>query len=280
VGPAASLEGEIMKAVACLSVLLLHVPSERARFISVPAVAHGDQGQARPTDRQALVTLANVAVSDSPSVKPGTSIRAVDFDLVNTTNKIVTAWEVAFVATRQDGQTEVTTFGADGYKEYANLIPAPPSGSGVIAPHGTIHASTTLSTPVTVSIVRLQSSVTFVVFGDGTWWGDEAAARKLFEQREARCDALYEMVTALRKARLSAKGRDSLVAALSNLDALPPGLPAGVAIVMRRNIKRVLDDPTMKGDPDALLVHWLLQTEAEWQAADNQRRQGPRVGEK
>jgi hypothetical protein len=29
-----------------------------------------------------------------------------------------------------------------------------------------------------------------------------------------------------------------------------------------------------------LMAHWLLQTEAEWQAADQQRRQGPRVADK
>jgi hypothetical protein len=270
-----------MRAFVCLSLLLLHASGESGRFISVPPVPEAYHVEPTATNRQALVTLSNVFLSQIPTVEPGSSTRTVEFGLVNNTSNIVTAWEVAFVANRQDGQTEITGFGADGYKEYANLIPVPESGSGVIAPHRIIHSSTTLSTPLTVSIVRLQSSVSFAVFADGSWWGDEAATRKLFTQRESRCVALYEMVTALRKARVSAKGRDSLVAALSNLDALTPGPGAGVAIVMRRNIKRILDgDPTMNDNPDALLVHWLLQTEAEWQAADQQRHQGPRVGEK
>ena len=269
-----------MKAFACFSLLLLHAPGESGRLIPIPSVPKGSYVQATPTKGQALVSLANVFLSEVPTVESGSPVRTVEFDLVNNTSNTVTAWKVAFVANRQDGQTETTTYGADGYKEYANLIPVPQSGSSVIAPHGTIHASSTLSTPLTVSIVRLQSSVSFAVFADGSWWGDEAAAGKLFTQREATRDALYEIVSALRKARLSAKGRDSLVAALSNLDGLVPGLAAGMAITMRRNIKRVMDDPTIKDNPDELLARWLLQTEAEWQAVDQQRRRGPRLGEK
>jgi hypothetical protein len=267
-----------MKGFACLSLLLLHVSGESVRLASVPP-ANGYHVQATPTSGQALVTLSHVLLSETPTVPPGPSIRTVEFDLVNNTGNTITAWGVAFVANRQDGQSDTNGYGADGYKEYASLIPVPESDSGLIAPHSIIHASTTLSTPLTVPIVRLQSSVTFVVFADGSWWGDDAATRRLFTQREARCVALYEMVTALRKARLSAKGRDSLVSALSNLDALAPG-SAGQAIVMRRNIQRVLNDPTMKGNPDELLAQWLLQAEAQWQAADQLRHQGPRVGEK
>jgi hypothetical protein len=270
-----------MKALTCLSLLLLHVPGESARFPSVPRADDGYHVQATPTNGQALVTLSHVFLSETPLVEPGSSIRTVEFDLVNNTSNTVTAWEVAFVANRLDGQIEAVGFGADGYKEYAHLIPVPDSGSGVIAPHGIIHSSTMLGTPLAVSIVRLQSSVSFAVFADGSWWGDEAATRKLFTQRESRCVALYEMFTALRKARVSAKGRDSLVAALSNLDAVTPGYGAGLAIVVRRNIQRALDgDPKTIGNPDDLMALWLLQTEAEWQAADQQRHQGPRVGEK
>ena len=270
-----------MKAFACLSVLLLHAVGQSAQSNSVSSVNDPHHVQATPTSGPALVTLSHVLLSETPTPSPGVSIRTVEFDLVNNTGNTVTAWEVAFIANRQDRQTDAIGFGADGYKEYANLIPVPETGSGVIEPHGIIHSSTTLSTPLTVSIVGLQSSVTFAVFADGSWWGDESAVRKLFTKRESRCVALYEMVTALRKARVSARGRDSLVAALSNLDAVTPGYGAGLAIVVRRNIQRALDgDPKTIGNPDDLMAHWLLQTEAEWQAADQQRRQGPRVADK
>jgi hypothetical protein len=269
-----------MKAFACLTLLLLYGPGESAKVIPVPLITN-TRVEATPPSGPALVTLSNVVLSEMPGGEPGSSMRTVEFDLVNNTSNTVTAWAVAFLANRQDGQTEATEFGADGYKEYANLIPVPQSGSGVILPHGSTHSSTMLSTPVTVPVARLNASVRFAVFADGSWWGDESAVRKLFTERESRCLALYEMVTALRKARVSARGRDSLVAALSNLDAVTPGYGAGLAIVVRRNIQRALDgDPKTTGNPDDLMVHWLLQTEAEWQAADQQRRLGPRVADK
>ncbi len=205
---------------------------------------------------------------------------SVEFDLTNTTEKAITAWQVSIQAERSDGTVIRRGMGRDAYAAYAGLVP---DRGDFIRPHATVHVSARLSDlfgPSTADpIQRLLVGVRGVIFADRTWTGEAREVQGFFALREQAYLGLTDVITALRKARVNAQGVDALQAALSELNKPDQGDPDNaIKVIMRRNlenaIKKSARDPT-GADVDMRL--WLTTFEAYWQAAQDHRIQGPQA---
>jgi hypothetical protein len=236
-------------------------------------------GQASVPRQADPVVVSHASVGEAPGATQGAPrMRTAEVDIVNTTDRPVTAWAVAFVAELTDGTTERIGFGMDGYVSYEGLIRD--SRGSVIHPHGTVHFSDLLGMSTERAIGDVHATLRYAVFADGSWVGDPQAVRDVFSHRANTATVLKEIVSVLRKAQSNARGRQSLEAALSYLPA-PVLNNAGYAdlLTLRQNIQRALDG-VIKGAPEDLLAYWLSAAEARWKAAERHGRQGPRLPSK
>ena len=235
-----------------------------------------------------IATLAQVArVGSMPAVEPvivsrvsaGSSngIRTVEFDVINNTGQTITAWKVAVEADRSDAKTERSTIANDGYLIFSGLISD--RGDVVVPAHGSIRGATTIDASKDVEVLAVRASLRCAIFADGSWSGDRSDAESMFKQRESNYKALTDIVSDLRRARLTAKGVEGLRLALSHLDRIgQDDCDHAYKVTMRRNLQMALSgNRSIKGTPDDLMTHWLLSTEQRWEATSQHRRQGPQL---
>lgn len=201
----------------------------------------------------------------------------LEFDLTNSTETAITAWQVSIQADFSDGTVIRRGEGKDAYLAYAGVIP----DRGVyIRPHATVRfrdrLSDLLGPSASSAIPQFKVGVTCVIFANRTWRGDPHAVEGYFARRERAYLGLTDVITALRKARVNAQGIDALQTALSALNVpgqQDPDNPEKV--VMRRNLEIALKmsarDPARA---DANMQLWLTSAEAHWQAAQDHRVQG------
>jgi hypothetical protein len=205
---------------------------------------------------------------------------SVEFDLTNQTAKAVTAWQVAIEARLADGTVRQTAMAKDAYLAYEGLIP---DRGDFIRPHAEVHVSVRLADLFGAlppgSVQRLAVIGRSVVFADRTWTGDADKVRTIFAERDRTQVALMEVITALRKARLTAQGTDALRAALSEMNRQDQQDPDNaVKVTMRRNLQSAIDaSPSEASPPDEQMRIWLASLEKRRQVTQEHMVQGPRA---
>jgi hypothetical protein len=118
-----------------------------------------------------------------------------------------------------------------------------------------------------------------VIFADRTWTGDPDKVRRIFADRDRAQVALTDVISALRKARLSAQGIDALRAALSEMSRRDQqDLDNAVKVMMRRNLEAAINGSSREpSTPDDQMRTWLTSLERRWQATQEHRIQGPQA---
>jgi hypothetical protein len=201
-----------------------------------------------------------------------------EFQIANNTDRAVTAWNVVVEATLSDGRTTSKSLSSDAYASYAR-------GSGnegkFIRPHASLRASVPLDVANGLTVTRIQSSVKWAIFADGSWTGDAAEVRRMFERRAQNKQTFAFIVSALRAGLATGRGSESLQVALDRMntpdqdDADNPH-----KAVMRRNLEQALKGRFAPLPANELLRRWILDSEALWTAADEHRRSRAEVSGK
>jgi hypothetical protein len=219
-----------------------------------------------------------LVVASSPLVVAGPNgLTVAEFDVTNKTGQAVTAWDVLVEATLSNGTLSARGTAPDGYGAYAGVYP---DNNVFIRPHASVRRQVLLSVPTGVTVVGVRAVLRCAIFADGSWIGDAERARSVFTQRERDRDTYGFIAAALRAGYAAGAGPDGLKVALDRLstkDQEDYGNP--LKEVMRQNLQRALERKA-QGSPNELLRILVLQTEANWVAADASRRPKPSGPEK
>ena len=169
-----------------------------------------------------------------------------------------------------DGTTDNMGLSRDGYQAYAKQCRHASRDSGRRYVVGQI-ALGVLPAPQVASV---RPNVEWAIFADGSWVGDSTGTSDAFRRRDQEAKALEFVIVSLRKARALHTGGEALREALTRLNASDQEDPDNPAKrIMRKNLQRLIAGPVPNGNSsDDALRQWILDTEAEWVAADQHRR--------
>jgi hypothetical protein len=234
------------------------------------------------------VLVALLAISSQPSKVPITLSDATigqawdknpsaDFDIFNNTGVAVTAWGVSLVTTMADGRTGRTAEGVDAYGAFAGLYSD--DGRAVIPPHASLRVSLSAGGKGAAGIVSVQPTLSYVIFADRSWVGDEANVKRIFESRRRDFEALMVILRAFQKARESASGDASLHAALANLNHPDQqDFDSHHKVFARQNLRWAIEGSrNVKVTGDEFMRLSMESVAARLKAADEHRRPGSPV---
>jgi hypothetical protein len=253
-----------------LSALLLFVflvPSpqgEPALTISKPTLVDDSE---RLPDR---TSAAQRSGTQAATVRPWPP-RRLEFDLVNVSSQAIVAWNVRYKLSLTDGRQITRGYGPDGYQVYEGVITDPRPVT--VPPKRTLHSFLPLADDVTSNAILERITIVSVIFADGSWWGEEAAVRGVFDRRAREAAAYSVIVGALRAGREAVGGTGSLEVALQRLsDRNQADFDQNIKQMMRKNLQRNIERKadTSRSDGEQL-DHYIKQHQALLHAANKHR---------
>ena len=168
----------------------------------------------------------------------------VTYQLVNRSEKTITAWYFGCISVSQLGQSSLTYNAADAY--YGLGSKEPGAGSNLLTPGATIAKKVVFQLDQDDGPYAARSCApTLVVFEDGTYEGDSQLATAVFTARAA--DAL-EVWRAHAELSAAVKNGSPLLAAVASLaaaQALAPPVPGSTGLVLAR--LRTFEDLVSQG---------------------------------
>jgi hypothetical protein len=263
----------ILSALILLLLLAPALQGEPVLTISKPTLVDDSERLPDPT------SAAQSADTQAARVRRWPPLR-LEFDLVNASSQTVVAWSVRYALTLADGTQVRRGYGPDGYQVYEGATAD--SRPITVPAKGTLHSFLPLADDVSSNAILDRLTIVSVIFADGSWWGEEADVRGVFDRRAREAAAYSVIVAAVRAGREAAGGNGSLDVALRRLnDRNQADFDDGTKQMMRknllRNIERKGDTPRSDGEQ---LDYYLTTYQALLRAADKHRHMRPPPAEK